>query len=188
MQPDTLQEIVLDPSGSLTVEVLGPNGPAAGVSVQLIDARLRWEVADRQHVGGSGRASWYKLHPGPYEVVVRGEGYFPLERVVEVDGVSRKTLRVAERCDLLLQLLDQDGNPLPLTPVDLSSVDQAGTVLDWADEGWVELPAGGLATDGAGRLSLRRVATGPYEWHAAGASGSFSLTSGPNEVSLTVPR
>lgn len=171
-------DVVLHATGSLAIDFRSPDASVAGLICSLGDPVVEMLFQQSKNTDANGTIRWERLADGRYQVWMSHASFFPYEETLEVAGTTRVERVLRGRGALVLTVTDGEGVPLAGMPVALRSLADDLDVTRWAEREWITLPAGGLVTDASGRLALEGLASGPYEWRAAGASGTATVVTG----------
>ncbi|MEW5749007.1 MAG: hypothetical protein AB1793_09540, partial [Candidatus Thermoplasmatota archaeon] len=144
----------------------------------VMDARCAmwdpWgEVFDARTTDEEGRVHYGPLAPGRYRFRANRTGYWPIDLEAEAVRGGKETRAILPRLGgVTFELSTAEGVAAAGQAIGLWSLDHATDVAEWVGQGRVAL-AGGLVTDGEGRLAIAGLPHGPYKWEIAGQSGTF---------------
>ena len=188
---DGAYEVAIADGAILDFELRDPGGPARGVRLTISDSRSGQRLATVAS-DGDGRCSFGSVSPGDYQATIAHPGLWPVRRLVHVThGASPPTVRmdVHRVGDLILELQDQNGVPVPEASIDLVWTTSGEHVEAWIADGRVASSSGAAATDADGRLELRGLPEGPYLWRLCSDSGSvggLQVEAGEADLSVLV--
>jgi hypothetical protein len=154
------------------VEVLLQDGaePVSGATAAISDPHLekRFDLPLRTS-GADGVARWANAANGTYVVGVLCAGYFPVRSTVSAGEPAQ--VQVRRTGDLMLRLTGPEGAPVVGRTVDLVDVQTGASLPEWQALRWLDLPNGEARTDEQGRLHIRGLPHGEYEWSVGDDSG-----------------
>jgi uncharacterized surface anchored protein len=184
------QELVLEPTGSLTLVLKDGDVALAGVTtrVQTPDGT---SLAAPLDTDADGTARRDGLGEGAYYVACSRNDCWPTSVRHTLAAGERANVDVAMRrlANAELLVLGPEGLPLTGVTATLTSLEFKHEVSDWLAQGGVEAPTG-LTTNQSGRILVEGLPNGPYGWsiqlESGTAAGSFTLAPGENARILQI--
>ncbi|MEW6074230.1 MAG: Ig-like domain-containing protein [Planctomycetota bacterium] len=143
----------------------------------VVDARsAMWDpwgdVFDTKTTNVEGRVHYGPLAPGMYRFRAQRSGYWTVDFEAEAVQGGKETEAVLRRLgDAMLEMRTAEGMPAAGRSVGLHCVELDTDVAEWVEEGRVNVE-GGLITDEQGKLLVRGLPHGTYEWEVADAAGN----------------
>lgn len=181
--------LVLDDLQELAVQLVD-DGPLVDKTCSLYSTRVRFSAGGAA-TDETGTARWSGLGPGNYLVEFRGTGYWPVSEQVSTPQTGVRQIAVRRLGDIELEVRNAAGVLVSGVALDIRSLEFDRFIASWAEEGKVELPEGGLYTDGHGRLRLDGLPHGEYSWASSApdaGSGRFEVPAGMvGEAVLRLP-
>jgi protocatechuate 3,4-dioxygenase beta subunit len=182
------QELVLEPTGSLTLALKDGDVALAGVTtrVQTPDGT---SLATPLDTDAEGTARRDGLGEGSYYIACSRADCWPTSVRRTLAAGEQATLEVPMRrlAKAELLVLGPEGLPTPGVTAVLTSLEFKNEVSEWLTQGRVEAPTG-LTTNPSGRILVDGLPNGLYGWSIAlesgTSAGSFTLAPGENVRTL----
>lgn len=182
--PDEVRVITLDTRASIQVRVLEEGMPVSGIQV-VFTPGLPQSRRDTKTTNEHGLVTKTHLQPGPYEVEVRGAGWWETHHTLEASLEAPPFEVVVRRRGSVDVTFRADGLPLVGGELKLTSLTPGDDVQAWLAERRVRIFE---SSDAAGEWALEGLPVGRYRWEMTHSSGAWNgeLSVSPGATSLQV--
>lgn len=182
------QELVLEPSASLTLVLKDGDEALAGVTtrVQTPDGT---SLAAPLDTDADGTARRDGLGEGAYYVACSRADCWPtsVRRTLVTGEQATQEVPMRRLASAELLVLGPEGLPVTGVSATFTSLEFKHDVSDWLAQGLVTSPTG-LTSNQSGRILVEGLPNGPYGWSIAlesgTSAGSFTLAPGENTRTL----
>ena len=146
--------------------------PAAGISISLLDVGETERALDGNS-DSDGLVDLPFLSPGPYQLRIEGDGYWPLAHPIEASSNPTPQRIEVRRIGSVELRVTQESLPVHGLQLEVISNEDACSVAEWLESGLALSGEQGLVTDSTGTVVLKGLPNGSYTWRIHTGSGTM---------------